>query len=256
MEILDFLTTESGEVLTTESGQGILVQQETSNGDIQLFDFSVNLLQALLWEYNGATNLQALLQDKYDWYYQNQQQFWQQWITNVFDLRTANDFGLAVWSIILGQPTFINTAPSPPTQAVFGFGVNNQNFNNGNFGSLTGNTYQFPTEWARLILQFRYFQLVSSGTIPETNRMLKYLLSNYGPAYLLDSLNMTQTYILDFTIPSQLSLILQNFDILPRPAGVQSQVLQGNLVYFGFGGYNANFNNGGFASPISAPIES
>jgi hypothetical protein len=100
----DFLATESGALLLTESGQEILVQQASSNDDIQQFDFSVNLLQALLWQYNGATNLQGLLEAKYNWYYTNQSQFWNDWIGNVFNLATADDFGLAVWSIILGQP--------------------------------------------------------------------------------------------------------------------------------------------------------
>src|ERR1700733_14966336 len=100
------LDTESGQSITTETGQDILVQPATSNADIQQFDFSVNLLQAILWQYNDAINLQALLEAKDSWYFNNQTQFWNHWFNNVFNLATANDFGLAVWSIILGQPTF------------------------------------------------------------------------------------------------------------------------------------------------------
>lgn len=242
------LQTESGQLLTTEDGNAIIVQSETSNDDIQIFDFSVDLLRALLWQYNDAINLQALLEQKNAWYFKNQTQFWNNWFADVFDLRTANDFGLSVWSIILGQPTYINNTPSPADYPAWGFGDYGQNFDNGNFASDNGNTYQLPTETARILLQLRYFQLISSGTVPETNRMLKYVFANYGPAYLLDRLDMTQHYVFEFPLSSSLNLMLSNFDVLPRPAGVGSYYSEGDIAYFGFDDYNANFDNGIFWS--------
>lgn len=242
---LTFLVTETGEEIVTESGSPIVVSEALTNGDVELFDFSVNLLQALLWQYNEATNLQTLLEEKAAWYQTNQTNFWTNWFQDVFDLTTANDFGLAVWSIILGQPIFLNNQPSNwPT---FGFGSGNLNFGRGGFGTLTGNTYRFQTETARLLLRLRYFQLVSSGTVPETNRMLKYLFQNYGQAFLIDNLDMTQRYFFGFAIPADMLLMLESFDILPRPAAVKSTIYQGAFKYFGFGPNNANFSNGGFA---------
>ncbi len=38
------------------------------NNTIQNFDYSVNLLQALLWQYNEAKNLQGILEAKQTWY--------------------------------------------------------------------------------------------------------------------------------------------------------------------------------------------
>ena len=163
---------------------------DQNTGSIQQFDFSVNLLQALLWQYQPAVNLQAILEDENAWIEANQQGFWENWYADVFDLATANDFGLSVWSIILNQPTYINNGPPPPGQAIFGLGVDNENLTNGNFGIQTGYTYQFSTPIARLLLQLRYFQLVSSGTVPETNRMLKYLFGNYGKVVLIDDLQL------------------------------------------------------------------
>jgi hypothetical protein len=242
----DSLLTESGQLLLTENGQSLLVQETTSNADIQQFNSSVNLLQAILWQYNDATNLQALLQAKNSWYFDNQTQFWTQWINNVFNLATANDFGLSVWSIILGQPTFIsNKASNWPT---WGFGQYNQNFNNGGFGSSSGSTYQLPTQWARLLLQLRYFQLTSSGTVPEINRMLKYLFAPWGGAWLIDNGDMTQRYFFNFTIPSGMQMIFDNFDVLPRPSSVNSISWDGSYSRFGFGSANANFGNAGFGA--------
>lgn len=215
--------------------------------DIQEFNFNVNLLRAILWQYNEASNLQGLLNAKNAWYEANQSEFWESWITDVFDLRTANDFGLQVWSIILGQSLYTNYVIDD-TEDAFGFGDENQNFDNGIFGSVTGGTNVYSTEVARLLLRLRYFQLVSSGTIPETNRMLKYLFADYGDAYLIDNYDMTQTYILDFAIPSEMRYMLYNTDILPRPAAVGSQIAEPTDLVFGFGSFNNGFDQGAFGS--------
>jgi hypothetical protein len=153
-----------------------------------------------------------------------------------------------VWSIILGQPTYINNGPAPVDYPAWGFGAYHKNFGNGNFCNTNGSSYQLPTQWARLLLQLRYFQLTSAGTVPEINRMLKYLFAAYGPAWLVDNGDMTQTYFFDFQIPAGMQLIFENFDVLPRPAGVKSSYYQGNYLRWGFGQYHANFNNGGFAA--------
>lgn len=215
-------------------------------GTIQALDFSVDLMRALLWQYQNAPNLQSLIQSKQDYYNLNETEFWQNWISDVFDLNTANDFGLKVWSIILDQPTYINNGPDDPSKPTWGFGPYYKNFNNGNFSSTTGNTYQFPTAVSRIILKLRYFQLISSGTVPEINRMLKYVFGDFGLVYLEDGLNMTQRYYFAFPISADLLLALTSFDILPRPAGVGSDIYQGAIPYFGLGPYHVNFTRGNF----------
>lgn len=245
------LTSPFGQQITTESGQPILVSLATQNDDIELFDFSVNLLRAILWQYNQAEHLQTLLQEKSDWYTQNQLDFWFNWYYDVFNLPTANNFGCSVWSIILGLPLFVNVQPSPIDKPTFGFDASYyKNFNRGNFSTRTGGTAGLSLEMRRLALRLRYFQLVTSGTVPEINRFMKYLFSPYGPVYLVDNHNMTQLYIFGFTIPAQMRLLFDNFDILPRPAGVGSTYRSTTTKFFGFGpSWNrTNFNRGNFQS--------
>jgi hypothetical protein len=207
-------------------------------------DLSVNLLRAILWQYNNATNLQSLLNAKNTWYVNNQTDFWNDWITDVFNLQTANQFGLIVWSIILGFPVYVNTGvPSGP---IFGFnGSGGVNFDNGILGAQNGSSYMLPVETQRRALKLRYFQLTGSGTVPEVNRILNYVFGDLGKAWLLDYHNMTQAYVFDFPVTSDLAYLFNNFDILPRPAGVASSWVDATKVYFGFdgsGGYN--FDNG------------
>lgn len=212
---------------------------------IQQFDFSVNLLRALLWQYNEASNLQGILQSEQDWFNVNQRDFWERWIRDVFDLRTANEFGLQVWAIILGQPLFLNKGPD--NKPTWGFGQYYVNFTRGNFSSQTGSSFKLSTESARILLRLRYYQLIGTCTPPAINRMLADVFSDYGPAYVLDNLDMTQTYIFTFALPSDLVFLFNNFDILPRPAGVESDY---NVIInesWGFDEYHENFDHGNFS---------
>jgi hypothetical protein len=216
---------------------------DENTGAIQQFDFSVDLLKAILWQYTNATNLQGLLAAKAAWYEANQSEFWEDWLVNIFDLRTANEFGLGVWSVILGLPLFVN----PPVDEGPTFGFDAQtgfNFDNGVFGDQE--TYDLPLETKRIALQLRYFQLVSSGTVPETNRMLAYVFKVRGRAWLIDYHNMSQSYIFDFPVTYDLQYLFRNYDILPRPAGVSSTWIDATLTYFGFATGDYNFNNGIF----------
>lgn len=241
------LGTNTGSIITDNIGREIEIDVATSNADIQTFDYSVNLLAALVWQYNNATRLRSILQHKQDWYDANQTQFWEDWYANVFNLATANEFGLNVWSIILDLPLFVNSSSDSLSKPTFGFnGSYFKNFNRSNFSSRTGGTAALPLEIKRIALQLRYFQLCSSGTVPEINRFLAYVFRDYGKAFLQDHGNMTQTYVFEFTLGGDLQYLFENFDLLPRSAGVGSSYSTTSRKVFGFGAANLNFNRGGF----------
>jgi len=213
---------------------------------IQQFDYEINLLQAILWQYNNAVNLQGLLEAKNAWYEANQTEFWSSWYDNVFNLETADQFGLVVWGIILGLQLYVNVPP-PSGAPIFGFSgsiTGSVNFDNGILTTGNGETHVLPVETQRIALQLRYFQLTSSGTVPETNRMLKYLFGDMGTAYLLDLGHMAQEYIFEFPLSADLTYLFDNYDILPRPAGVISTYTNNLTEYFGFNSFNYNFDNG------------
>lgn len=213
--------------------------------DIQQIDFNVDLLRALLWQYTSAENLQALVRQKQDWYNENQKLFWESWIRDVFDLRTANEFGLRVWAIILGQPLFFNKGPD--NKPTWGFGEYYVNFERGNFSSQTGANFQLSTASARILLRLRYYQLIGTCTVPAINRALKDVFAEYGDVHLADNLDMTQEYIFRFALPSDLVFLFANFDILPRPAGVESSYSVVIEESWGFDEFHENFDNGNFS---------
>ena len=100
--------------------------------NIQQFDYTVNLLQAILWQYDEATNLLSLINQKQAWYNQYQTEFWDDWQNYVFylanpDLTTNTEkqdlalFGLAVWSIILNVPLYVPLVIESGTKPIWGF---------------------------------------------------------------------------------------------------------------------------------------
>lgn len=185
---------------------------------IQQFDYDVDVLAAMLWQYNTSPNLLSLLTQKQTWYDDNQTAFWTSWETNIFDLNTADQFGLTVWAIILDIPIIV--VVTPPSDIVgFGWGDLHKNFTHGNFKAVAGGQ-ELTVEQARTVLKMRYFQITSRGTIPEINRFMAYLFGDMGSVYVLDNLDMTMTYVFGFPIPSNMNFIFKNYDILPRPAGV------------------------------------
>lgn len=213
---------------------------------IQAFDFSVNLLRAMLWQYNDATRLEALVRQKQEWFDAENQGFWEDWQRDVFDLRTANAFGLSVWAIILDMPLTISSGSDPGEErVVFGYALDDENFDNGNFEPWV--ELPLTIEQSRLILRLRYFQLVTRGTVPEVNQYLQALFADQGSAYAVDGLNMTARYVFGFPLSTELQQVFSLFDLLPRPAGVfVDYVVIPDATTWGFGRYHLNFDNGNF----------
>lgn len=217
---------------------------------IQDIDASVDLLAALLWRHDNAENLTALLTKKQEWYAVNQSGFWDDWYRDVFDIRTANDFGRAVWAIILGVPLNKLVSQVGTSKPTWGFSRSNRNFGHGNFTAVGSTSVALPAEQQRAILQLRYLSITGRNTIPELNRIMAYVFRNEGPVYVLDGLDMTITYVFNFEPSPFITFIINNLYLLPRPAAVRVKYIVASRPAFGFGVYNKNFDNSNFAAPL------
>lgn len=181
---------------------------------------SVNLLRSIIWQYDNAESVNSLISQKNEWYKTEQTAFWDNWFRDVFDIRTANDFGLEIWSIILGVSFLVPDCPGKV----------------------------LTTEQKRLICRLRYYQLITRCTIPEVNEItMKLFATDSGKAYALDPLDMSCIlYVFTEQPTSALALILAKYDLLPRPATVGLKYRVIRYVPFGFGQYYQNFNNAPF----------
>lgn len=210
-----------------------------------ILPFSLDLLRSLLWQYDDAPNLRSLAESKQRWYEENVAGFWTDWFRDVFDLRTANSFGLAIWAIILDLPLTFYIPPSGADP--FGFEPAGNNFDNSNFGAESASTTALTVEQRRLALRLRYFQLTSNGTVPSINAFLAALFPE-GRAYVVDDHDMTCRFIFEFLPDPLLFSVITDLDLLPRPAGVKSYVLTRTPggTTFGFDPYYKPFDQGNF----------
>lgn len=190
-----------------------------------IFDYnpSLDFQKHIFWQYNNAPAINSLVNSKQSWYNINQTQYWLDWVNNVLNINTANDYGLAIWGILLGIPR---------TYLVDGENV-----------SLTTNQF-------RTVILARLKLLRMRGTVPEINSLLKFLFGKYGKAYVVDNHDMTMTYRFNFNLSNLQLAVLQNVTLLPRPAGVKAIIVTlGNKV-FGFNGSGEPFDQAPFATYV------
>ena len=121
---------------------------------IQSFEFHSDLLRAILWQYEDAKNLKALAQHKANYFERSTILFWHDWYRDVFNIDTANEFGLNIWSRILDVPLGIDVPPSDKTKIGFGFGKKKTNFK-ANFRRNADYTLSLTVDQKRLIVRMR-----------------------------------------------------------------------------------------------------
>lgn len=217
-----------------------------SSRRIQAIDCSLDTMKALLWQHDNAKRLKALITLKQQWYEHNHCEFWTNWMRDVFDVRTANDFGLSVWARILDIPLGIDV-PGSREKDAFGLGTHHANFGHGNFARSEAGQLFLTTRQKRLVIRLRYFQLTSRGTVPEINAFLRELFGSDGRVFVTDPLDMSfAIYFFEFHPGSELALILEKYDLLPRPAGVGAKYVVQVRPSWGFGSNHLNFLNGNF----------
>lgn len=190
-------------------------------------DPTIDLKQCLLWQYQNSEKLKSLILSKEEWYQTHQAQFWQEWYDNVFNIETANDFGLSVWGEILDFSR--------------------------NVTAKDGSRHYLTTEQYRLILKGQILRFGMGATAPEINNWLATVFAGKGNAYCLDSYDMTAIPFVFRAHPSdEIKWLLGNIDFFPRPAGVGYHVRLVPNTVFGFNGSGLQpFNQGVFSNDYS-----
>ena len=191
---------------------------------IRSFDYSVDILRLLQWQDNDATKTQAVLSNIQDIIAEYHTNFWENWYNDVFNLKTANEFGLAVWCVILGLPVLLsNNYPGP----FFEFD-REENFDNAPFNPEASSIVLAPED-LRILLQIRAYKLMSPGFINDVNRVLNAIFSAYGEyavtawdsSTLAMPVAMQWVYLKNYDMSYNLFEALIYYDILPRPTGVR-----------------------------------
>lgn len=211
-----------------------------------MYQCKIDLLTAIDWQRGGAVKLNELISLKQKWYDDNHCLFWNDWVADVFDLRTANEFGLSVWSIILDLPLFDQSEKSRSDYPAIYFGSNRKNFSNGNFGKNASTVDSLTVDQKRIMLQLKAFILNMRSSTYEINVKLTELFG-FKQVYALDNLDMSYTYIVNNPELISFVSIIEDYDLLPRPNCVSVDYIIGsNSTPFLFGEQRDNFSRGNF----------
>ena len=206
----------------------------------------LNLSTAIDWQRGSAEKINKLIKLKQDWYDANYCGFWNDWVEDVFDLRTANEFGLSVWSIILDLPLFDQSQKSRPDYPAIYFGSFKKNFYNSNFGKNASTVNDLTTDQKRIMLQLKAFIMHTRSSTYEINIKMTELFG-FRRVYALDNLDMSYTYVINDPELIPLISVIQDYDLLPRPNCVSvDYVIGSNSTPFLFGNKRDNFTRGNF----------
>lgn len=158
-------------------------------------------------------------------------------VNDNLSISSAKGIGLDLWGNLLHLSRYI---PSDGGENYTYFNFNSKNFKtngglifyNENRPSYTG----LDDVYYRQLLLIIYQSYFLNSSIPTLNQFTLESFADYGDVYVRDTTNMSyQVYIFNNKIPLWLNYMMSNYDILPRPAGVGSRIIERDIRRFGFG---------------------
>lgn len=189
--------------------------------------FSADFSDVILWQYDRATNLKNLIAKKQDFYNKSIDKFFNDWYTDVFNIDTANYFGLIVWAIILGCSEYIELT-SKVGQKAFGYGPYHKNFHESNF-ALTSYIYNLPTESLRKVLKAQMYNFNSNGSLYDINKVLNVIYPEHNPYATYDKETNILTYHFPIPLGEEDMNIVMFSNIFPAPLGVKRSIDNGPI---------------------------
>jgi len=181
----------------------------------------IDLNDCYLWQYDKAPHIKTLMQNKQKFLKANVEDFWSNWLKDVFNIDTASTFGLNLWGRFLGvgRPSYLDG----------------------------GVLVEFDDDQYRTVLKGRLMLMMSNGSVPEMNKYINYLFPDKS-TFVVDYQDMSVNIVFYYTPTTQEMAIIQLDGFLPRPAGVNvNYVIVPPEEVFGFDGQElSTFDNGSF----------
>jgi len=154
----------------------------------------------------------------------------------VWNVDTAQGYGLDVWGRIVGVGRVLQLAPQDflGLENPGGTAASGQPFNQAPFfhGGATTSNYSLLDGPFRALILAKALANISDGTIGSINQILVNLFGAQGPlpilgnSYVTDGLNMTMTYTFSTTLDPVSQAIVFQSGVLPKPCGVSASVVQ------------------------------
>lgn len=183
---------------------------------------SPNIDITLISQYAQSPVLTALMDNCAQYF--DQSANWNNFYQYVWNIDTAQNWGLDFWGKVLGVSRYLTI---PATADYLGFQgaggtASGYPFDVGVFfdGATATQTYALLDADYRTLLYAKAFANICRCCIPVLNQLMRMLFSAYGDAYVLDNGNMSMTWYLGFKPASIQLAIVQQSGVLPHPTGV------------------------------------
>jgi hypothetical protein len=168
----------------------------------------------------------------------------------IWDITTAQGFGLDVWGRIVGVSRILNVASGKSLGYKEGGTIDYDPFGQSKFfsGSITTSNFALSDNAFRVLILVKALSNISRTVIPVYNKILMQLFPGRGNAYVSDTGSMGARLTFEFLLlPFEIAILKQSGAFF-NPTGVQFFIMDISIPHtFGFSeaGYSAaGFNQG------------
>lgn len=184
---------------------------------------SFDPLRTVISQYANSPTLLQLI-DNF-WTYVDQSANLDAFFDLVWNVDTAQGWGLDVWGRIVGVSRVLQVAVGN----YFGFEEGDGSpFNTDSFytGDPTTGNYALIDQAFRVLILAKALANISDGSIPGINQILINLFPGRGNCYVTDGPGKAMTYTFEFTLTPVEFAIVATSGVLPRPSGTPATVVQ------------------------------
>lgn len=148
------------------------------------------------------------------------------WFDNIWNIATAQGYGLDVWGRIVGVTRVLQVA----NDAWFGFEEalpGSLEWGQGIFysGTQVNSNFLLSDDSFRILILAKAQSNICDGSAPAINQILLAMFPGRGNCYVADNQNMTMTYTFEFQLsPVEIALVEQS-GVLPQPIGIVTNVV-------------------------------
>ena len=163
-----------------------------------------NVEQTIISQYGNSSTIGTLIQNM-NAYIDPEADIWT-FYSFVFNVETAQGFGLDIWGRIVGVNRDILANP----------------------------VYVLDDDAFRSLILLKALSNISASNAPSINQLLTNWMTGRGRCYVTDPGGMQLIYVFEFTLQPFEIVILEQSGIFLRPAGVLANTFINNRPFFGF----------------------
>ncbi len=143
----------------------------------------------------------------------------QRFYDTVWNVSTAQGFGLDIWGSIVGIAREVMIIPQ---DEYIGFTQGFAPFDNGvwSVGENLERLYRLDDDTYRRVIMLKAMSNIIYAAAPHINRLLREMFGSRGRAYFVKNGTMAARYVFEFYLLPVERAIIQQSDLLPRPSGV------------------------------------